>query len=384
MRGWCVLAVGALGASITLAADPVRFEIKKLHEDLNEGCAIADFNRDGKPDVSAGRFWYAGPDFEKKPLRKIDDWNGYVQSNGEHAVDVDGDGWIDVVSGSYLPSEIYWYKNPGAEGLKSGAMWAQKLLVDTKASQNEATFLEDLDGDGKPEWVVNSWNKKRPVWAWAFTGGEGETPALEKRVIGDKTHGHGMGFGDLNGDGRDDVLVSTGWYEKPEGDVWAKPWAFHARDWGHASCPVMVTDLDADGRQDVIVGNAHGFGLYWYRQGAPNDDGTLTFEKREIDKSFSQPHCLHLADLNGDGRPELITGKRYHAHNGKDPGGNDPTILLYYAWDAEAKTFSRHVIAEGPKHVGTGLQIRTADLNGDGKADLAVAGKSGTYVLIQK
>ncbi len=373
----------ALGCTCSImAADPV-FEIKKLHQDLNEGCDIADVNHDGKPDVVAGRFWYAGPSFsEQKPIRDIDDWNGYVQSNGEHAFDVDGDGWIDVVSMSYLPKEIFWYRNPGADGLKAGTLWEKKLLVDTGHSENEATFLRDIDGDGKPEWVVNSWNQKRPSLAWSFTK-KSDGYALESKMIGDR-NGHGMGFGDVNGDNREDVLIDGGWFERPEGDLWAKPWAFHTADWKHASCPMLPHDVDGDGRLDVIVGNAHGYGLWWYKQGTPNDDGSLTFEKKAIDETFSQPHALALADLDGDGRPELITGKRFHAHNGKDPGGNEPPVVYGYSWAKDSTDFHKFVIAAPGAGVGIGLQIRTGDLNGDGKLDIAVAGKSGTFVLVQK
>jgi hypothetical protein len=135
--------------------------------------------------------------------------------------------------------------------------------------------------------------------------------------------------------------------------------------------------MDRDGKNDLIVGAGHDFGLYWWRQTGQSTDGKLQFDKREIDKSFSQPHALAFADLDGDGNDELITGKRYFAHNGGDPGGKDMPEIHAYRW--ASGEFKRMTIEQG--HVGVGLQIATGDLNGDKRIDIAVAGKSGTYLL---
>lgn len=366
---------------------PLRWEIKLLCVDANEGIDLADLNRDGKLDVVAGRNWFAAPEFAARPLRKIDDWNGYVESNGDFAYDVDRDGWVDVIAGSFIPTTVHWYRNPGAEGLQRGQLWEQQLLMETGASQNEAQLLSDLDGDGTPEWVVNSWNGANPLVVWKLE--QAAAPATEARsggpivprklLLGPQGQAHGLGVGDLNNDGDRDILVGNGWYEHPGGEL-KGPWKFHP-DWEiQASIPMLVSDLDRDGRSDIIVGKGHDFGLQWWRQLTPAEDGKLQWEQKTIDDRFSQPHALLMADLDGDGAAELITGKRWYAHNGGDPGGQDPPCLYYYTWDGE--TFTRHVIDEG--HIGTGLQVRSGDLNGDGRADLAVAGKSGTYLLLSK
>jgi hypothetical protein len=385
------LAVGlmlmlSIGLNVAAAdRDSIRWTIKQLTVDGNEGIDVADFNKDGKLDVVAGRSWYAAPDFIPRPVRTIEDWNGYVESNGDYAYDVDGDGWTDVIAGSFRPTEVYWYKNPGGDALRLGKMWPQQLLVDTETSTNEGQLFQDIDGDGKPEWIVNSWTENVPMHIWQLTTKERPSPrgkigsskqllpTLNKIVIGTMANGHGLGIGDLNGDGRTDILVGQGWYEHPESDGLTGDWKFHA-DWKlHASIPVIVRDLDGDGRSDLIIGQGHDFGLHWWQQ-LPTTDGRLQWKKHLIDSTFSQPHCLHMADLDGDGTDELITGKRFYAHNGNDPGGQDPPCLFYYHWNRETKEFDKRI-------VGTGLQIRTADLNGNGRLDIAVAGKNGTFIV---
>ncbi|MEM7456228.1 MAG: VCBS repeat-containing protein [Planctomycetota bacterium] len=358
------------------------FKPQLLTVDQNEGIDIADVNDDGQLDIIAGRNWYEGPEFLPRPLRLIEDWNGYVQSNGDHALDVDGDGLTDVVSGSFLPTEVYWFRNPGLEALKRGEMWEKKLLVDTGLSQNELSLFHDVDRDGKPEWVTNSWNRSNPMMIWRFGKSETEpsVPTLLPFEANPAHNGHGIGFGDINNDGREDILVETGWYERPEGGPYSGQWIHHA-DWEglHASCPMLVRDVNGDGWNDLVWGKGHDFGLYWWQGLGPGDDGKLRFEEHLIDDSFSQPHALMIGDLNGDGREELISGKRVRAHNGNDPGGDGMPCMYYYRFNDDENSFERFVIDEG--HVGTGLQIRVRDLNGDGRNDLAVAGKDGTWLL---
>ncbi|MEQ1902608.1 MAG: VCBS repeat-containing protein [Pirellulaceae bacterium] len=372
--------------STGLAQEPAQsWSVKPLALDANEGCALGDIDGNGSLDIVAGRNWFPAPDFVPRPLRMIEDWNGYLHSNGDFLFDVNGDGRLDVISCSFVQTEILWYENPRDEALRLGHLWAKHLLVDTKLSENEAQLFTDIDADGIPEWVVNSWNPKNPLMVWRLEKATTDLPGKAKyRMVPAKLaeagNTHGLGVGDLNGDGRTDVLTGAGWYEHPAENAWGQVWKFHP-DWQmSASIPMLVADIDQDGRNDVLVGEGHDYGLYFWRQTAPASDGKLTFDKQLIDKTFSQPHCLALADLDGDGREEIITGKRYFAHNGGDPGGRDKPLLIAYSFDAKQKSFQKKILEEG--HVGTGLQISTGDLNGDGSIDIAVPGKSGTYLLL--
>lgn len=385
----CVVFSAGLG----LAKHPVQFDVQLLTVDANEGCDVADCDGDGKLDVVAGRNWYRNGDWLPRPVRLIEDWNGYVRSNGESVYDVNGDGRPDVVSMDFTQGQIYWYENPGPEAVLQGFLWPQHLLVDTTHTTNEAAYLVDLIPGGKPEWVVNQWNKNNPMVIWSFSEEEREVeltqgrkttkvrktvPCLKGHTIGD-VNGHGIGFGDLNNDGRDDIVFGLGWYECPADEPLSKAWTYHA-DWElHSSCPMLVYDVDGDGKNDLVWGKGHDYGMYWWRSKGFDEKGTFQYDEKLIDDSFSQPHCLHLADLDGDGQNELITGKRVRAHNGRDPGGDEPPIMRYYVWNQQSGSFSAYTIDEG--RVGAGLQIRSADLDGDGDVDLAVAGKDGTQIL---
>jgi hypothetical protein len=363
----------------------IQFHARLLTLDANEGIAAGDIDGDGHTDLVAGRNWYRAGDWAPRPVRSIDDWNGYVQSNGDYLFDVNGDGRLDVIAGSFLPTEVHWYENPGDEALRLGKHWPKHLLVDTGNTCNEGQMLHDMDGDGRPEWLVNSWQKDVPAVIWrlvdrAQPAEDGARVEMRPHQVGEKGNGHGLAAGDINGDGRADLLMGQGWYEQPKERPWEQPWVFHA-DWDlHASLPMIVADLDSDGDGDLIHGKGHDYGLSWWQNEGADASGKIRWTEHAIDSSFSQPHSLAWIDLDGDGQEELITGKRYFAHNGKDPGGTEMPCLYYYRWDPKSGSFSRSTIEEG--HVGCGLQIVTTDLNQDQKVDIAVAGKSGTYVLI--
>ncbi len=361
----------------------LQWRIQQLHKDNNEGIAVGDIDGDGKLDITSGEFWYQNPNFKPRKVRTILPFGkDYMQNNSEHLYDVDGDGDLDIVSGAFTLPIVNWFENPGKD-YDAVPNWPIHELTDTGTQHNEATFLEDIDGDGKPDWFQNQWNAKNPMAVYQFTKDANGKPAMQRHTIHEGLNGHGQGFGDINGDGRKDIVFMQGWFEQPEAGAFSGPWVYH-NDFNlpHASCPILVLDINKDGKNDLLWGSGHNYGLYWEEQ-IPGATGKDRWRQHLIDKEFSQAHALAWEDIDNDGAPELITGKRYYAHSGSDPGANDATVVHYYDLNPDTLAWTKSVISSTPagQGPGIGLQIRVADLDGNGWKDVIVPGKSGTNIL---
>jgi hypothetical protein len=250
-----------------------------------------------------------------------------------------------------------------------------------------------MDNDGKATEVLAQENGTGQAWYEVRNG------AWVPHVVSDRTYGHGIGAGDVNKDGRNDILTPRGWLEAPS-DPRTGPWLFHA-DWESINVPATpppapqaaatpsapprvselgfmhVEDVNGDGRNDVIAAAGHDYGVFWFEQRA---DGSWI--RRMIDAAWSQGHASTLVDLNGDGRKDLVTGKRFMAHNGSDPGEKEPLGVYWYeVRPAPAGVeWIRHVIDYGGR-MGGGMQIPVIDLDEDGDLDIVCAGKSGLFFV---
>ncbi len=370
----------------------VHFSKRNLLIDPYEGCAVADMNLDGHLDIVSGPYILFGPGFIPQAFRSNHLSSDFIHANSDHLYDVDRDGLLDIIIGSWGKEGMVWYRNPGNRALETGKPWEmhQPWAADTLAQTDgkmEMYALHDYDGDGLPEFHASCWVKEEPQQIWKFKRKSDDSMILQPFILGSEGGGHGYAFGDVNGDSREDLLCEIGWYERPEGDPFAKPWRLHSEtdlsDY-HPSCPFVTKDMNQDGRLDILFGRAHDYGLFWWEQMEPHANGTTTWKEHVIDTSWSQVHLLTWADLDNDGSEELIAGKCIWAHNGDDPGYDDPPVVYYYKWNPSSYSFTRHTIAGPDEGIGMGRQISVNDLNGDGWLDIVSPTENGLWILMNE
>lgn len=363
----------------TLVAAPafsqtLQFEKQKIGTATYEACSAFDADKDGKIDIFTGEYWFAGPDFttahKVKDIKRVDD---YYDDFSNYPMDVNGDGYLDIITGGWWNQTMCWRENPKTPGLE----WETHIVA--QVGNIERNCFYDIDGDGVPE----VFSTTKPTHFFRLDrdeNGKGKG-SFTQYTIPEGGGGHGFGYGDINGDGRADLLYATGWQETPEdpfnvaGYIWHEEWNF-----GLASVPILTHDVNKDGMNDLIVGQGHDYGLAWYEQ-AKEADGKRIWIKHDIETQKSQFHEMQLADINNDGELELITGKRYRAHNGNDPGAGDPLGLYYYT--IKDSVFERNVIDYGPAETasGTGIYLWIEDVDGNGWKDIVAPGKQGMYLF---
>ncbi|MEO2015052.1 MAG: PVC-type heme-binding CxxCH protein [Fuerstiella sp.] len=360
---------------------------------FSEGANAADVNGDGVADVVYGPYWFAGPDYTTKheiykPVPQ--DTNRYADNFFSWLYDFNGDGWQDVFVVGFPGTPAYVYENPRADGF--GTHWKKHQVFDWVS--NESPQLLNIVGDERPELVCTrdgffgfaTINWDDPLGTWTFH------PISEQ--IASKRFGHGMGIGDLNGDGLMDVIHYAGWFEQPAKNADSSRWLSHKTSFSNAygGAEMYAYDVDGDGDNDVITSHAaHEFGLGWYEQVADGDD--ITFKHHLIMGShrsenkygvlFSELHSVNLVDIDGDGLKDIVTGKTYWSHHKQSP-----------MWDAGAETWWFKLVRnkdgvdwiphKADSEAGIGRQLSIVDMNADGLHDVVVGGMKGAHVLIHK
>jgi len=377
----------------------------------SEGAAFGDFNHDGKQDVAAGPFWYEGPAFtvrhefmaaDKVSKSKkngqdvtVPGFKGALGNENEYSAnfiafshDFNGDGWADILVLGFPGENSWWFENPG-KGVAGVTRWKQHVAL--AVTDNESPTFTDLTGDGKPEIVCSS------NGSYGYASPDPANPSAPFRwhpiSPNNKYHKftHGLGVGDVNGDGRMDLLEKDGWWEQPKSLAGDPVWQLHKGSFGTGGAQMFAYDVDGDGLNDVITSlSAHGYGLSWFQQQRAGGEITFkehTFMNKEPGENrygvhFSQLHAIDLVDMDGDGLKDIVTGKRFWAHGpAGDPEPNASPVIYWFGLRRNAdKTVDwvPHLIDDLS---GTGTQVMARDHNGDGLPDVLVGNKHGVYVF---
>lgn len=371
------------------------FQMRRVSDVFtSEAAAIADINKDGKPDIVAGPLWYEGPDFkishEIKAVQTTNISAGYPEHLGQEIHDWNGDGWPDVLNQGLVGGlPIALYLNPKGENRH----W-EKIAV-AHRSDLETLLTCDLfkSGDrqlittlnGKLGWLAPTPGEPKQLWTFHTISDAGATRGGRPGPTQ-----HGVGCGDLDNDGKLDVLSGTGWWSQPA-KVSDAVWAFHSAPWdeGGGGADMYVYDVNGDGRVDVVAGlRGHGYGLAWFEQtrtgewirhqimGSPEDAA------EEPIAAFSELHAIALADIDGDGLKDIVTGKRWYSHGDlyREEGFQAPPVLYWFKLQRTAgkATFVPHYIHDNS---GIGTDMAVGDVTGDGRPDIVTSARHGTFVF---
>jgi Domain of Unknown Function (DUF1080)/FG-GAP-like repeat len=431
--------------------DP-NFRKQQLNDEFySEGISAGDINHDGHIDVVAGPFYFIGPDFtqareiyppetpaiasSQSGLPEKPGIPGMGQLPDKNAPPVPQAGAI--VHGSYSPTFMSWVYDFNGDGWPDVLVimgfgprptFSAHLFINPRGEKrswdnyevfpvisNEVDNFLDIDGDGRPELVIqtakdSTWADSRvgylkPDWSdptkpWQFT--PISTPG--------RWGGHGSGVGDINGDGRLDILTSEGWWERPPAGTTGL-WKYHQQRFGHAgtNCgpgcggsEISVYDVNGDGLPDVITSlAAHGPGLGWFEQqrdaqgnitwkphlimGDPNTPMSQRGDWEETDKSvaFTELHALAYPDMNGDGLKDIVTGKRWFSHGFvyEENEVDDPPVVYWFELQRKAGGQVQWVPHMIDNRSGVGTQIVATDVNGSGRPDVLTSARKGTFIF---
>ncbi len=370
--------------------------------------AVSDFNRDGRPDVAAGAFYYLGPDYKvgkqiytPVSFNPTSEWP--VPAMVNIGFDFTGDGWPDVLqmSGNAGNGTGFLFVNPAGQSRQ----WPRFMTIQPVA--NEETVFKDITGDGRPDLIHSGMNRLRystfdpKRWDPANPTALWTTQDVSEPGPWGVNIGHGLGVADINGDGRADFLNAYGWWEQPPAGT-AGTWKMHpttfgrwgASQGGAGGAEICGFDINGDGLIDAVgPQEGHGFGIAWWEQ-KRDASKTISFVEHQVmdnfmtknagDVTFTEPHAATCADIDGDNIPDLITGKRYMSHFGysdPDPWG-EPVLYVYRtARNKQAAGGAEFVPELVHNRSGVGSHFVVADMNGDGMNDIITSANLGTFVF---
>jgi hypothetical protein len=358
-----------------------------------EGVGSGDLNRDGNVDVVAGPYWYEGPDFVNRheiyrPI-EFDPATQYSDAFFTFVHDFNHDGWPDVLMIGFPGSEARWYENPRG----NPGHWSRHVAFEIV--DNESPTFGDLTGDGRPELIFHSGGRlgyATPDWSEPTTPWEFHpvSPSSDSR----QRFTHGLGFGDVNGDGKMDFIEGSGWWEQPATLAGDPTFVAHLFSFTVNGAQIYAYDVNGDGLNDIVSSvSAHGYGLSWFEQRREGAETSFVAHsilessaaENRYGVSFSQLHAVEVIDIDGDGLKDIVTGKRFWAHGPMgDPEPNAPAVLYWFRLVRRSGSevdFAPFLIDD---RSGVGTQVVVADVTGDRLPEVLVCNKNGAFVFLHE
>lgn len=380
-------------------------KVQLLDRYVSEGASMGDIDMDGNMDIVAGPLWWKGPDFKKvyayAPVKYFPitgpGLEGYSTNFFTFPSHIDGNRWIDILQVGLPGTDSKWIKDPGKISIPMDDIVGEPQYLNALANVcHESPVLVNIIGDDKKELLAFS--EGRLVLGIPSKNNGDDWLVLPISEVDPElfpVYSHGLGAGDINGDGLPDIVERSGWWEQPKNWDRSSLWKNHQYPFspGRGGAQMYAFDIDGDGDNDVVTSmDGHGYGLSWHEQ--IGDKSEIRFKEHIImtDRSednpygvfFSQLHALTVADLDKDGILDIITGKSYYAHNGRDPGAEDPAVLYWFKTVRHTDGSVEFVPYIIDSDSGVGRQISTGDLNNDRKIDILTSNKKGVFVFIQK
>jgi hypothetical protein len=343
-----------------------RFRLQRLDEFYYSwGAAAGDFNNDGVLDVVAGPYYYLGPayatrgEIDSAPAQSPS--TSFARTMVDHAYDFTGDGWTDVLAGESRPMHLY--VNPKGENRR----WTKHSVLPQITS--ELALMRDIDSDGKPE-IIFATGGVGGTLAFGWADPANPTSPWPTHTLSERgpVHGHGLGAGDVNGDGRIDVLQAAGWWEQPAAGPRSGLWQYHPY--------------------------AFGRWVAWFEQ-RRDGAGNITFVRHMIIDDYStrnaggvtisEMHGAAMGDVDGDGIADFVTGKRLFSHQESwvDPDPHGDAVLYWFRTvrNPRAPGGAEFVPQLIHNKSGVGSQFTVSDLDKDGRVDIVTSTNRGTFIF---